>query len=62
METPNGRSFPYLGAFKRFFETYTLVQKEKKNPLFANYIEPQKALGMTLQGARRMRGWNRLVG
>jgi Ser/Thr protein kinase RdoA (MazF antagonist) len=29
-----------------------------RNPLFANYIEPQKALSMTLQGTQRIRGWN----
>jgi Ser/Thr protein kinase RdoA (MazF antagonist) len=31
---------------------------EGRYPLFANYIEPQKALSMTLQGTRRIRGWN----
>lgn len=31
---------------------------EGRNPLFANHIEPQKALGMTLQGTKRIRGWN----
>jgi Ser/Thr protein kinase RdoA (MazF antagonist) len=31
---------------------------EGRNPLFANYIEPQNALGMILQGTQRIRGWN----
>ncbi len=31
---------------------------EGKNPLFANYIEPQKTLSMTAQGAQRIRSWN----
>ncbi len=31
---------------------------EGRNPLFANYIEPQKALAMTMQGTQRIRGWN----
>lgn len=31
---------------------------EGRNPLFANHIEPQKALEMTLQGTQRIRGWN----
>ncbi|MFD1676026.1 phosphotransferase [Alicyclobacillus fodiniaquatilis] len=28
-----------------------------KNPLFANYIAPEKALATTLQGTQRIRGW-----
>ncbi|QYR22296.1 phosphotransferase [Paenibacillus sp. sptzw28] len=30
---------------------------EGRNPLFANHIEPQKAIGMTMQGTERIRGW-----
>ncbi|UVI29042.1 phosphotransferase enzyme family protein [Paenibacillus spongiae] len=29
-----------------------------RNPIFANHIEPDKALSMTLQGTGRIRGWN----
>lgn len=31
---------------------------EGRNPLFANHIEPQKTLVMTLQGTQRIRKWN----
>lgn len=31
-----------------------------RNPLFANYIEPQKALSLTLQGTKRIRDWKNL--
>jgi Ser/Thr protein kinase RdoA (MazF antagonist) len=30
---------------------------EGRSPRFANHIEPQQALGRTLQGTRRIRGW-----
>jgi homoserine kinase type II len=31
---------------------------EGRNPLFANHIEPQNAVSMTLQGTERIRGWS----
>ena len=34
------------------------VSAEAKFPVFANYIEPHQALNKTLQGTRRVRGWN----
>ena len=34
------------------------VSAEAKFPVFANYIEPHQALNKTLQGTRRIRGWN----
>ncbi len=48
---------PWLGRM------HTVTQRiqsspDGKRPLFANYIEPHKALDMTLQGTRRIRSWN----
>lgn len=34
------------------------VSAEAKFPVFANYIEPHQVLNKTLQGTRRVRGWN----
>jgi Ser/Thr protein kinase RdoA (MazF antagonist) len=49
---------PLLGRIHTILRDVHFSTEGKKKPLFANYIEPQKALGMTLQGTQRIRGWN----
>jgi Ser/Thr protein kinase RdoA (MazF antagonist) len=50
------RSLPVLGRIHAILRG-VLFSAEGRSPRFANYIEPQQALGRTLQGTRRIRGW-----
>jgi Ser/Thr protein kinase RdoA (MazF antagonist) len=50
------RGLPVLGRIHTILRGIPLGV-EGRSPLFANHIEPQQALGRTLQGTRRIRGW-----
>lgn len=47
---------PWLGRIHTAIQAIP-SSPDGKRPLFANSIEPQQALGMTLQGTRRIRSW-----
>ncbi|WP_308635783.1 phosphotransferase enzyme family protein [Paenibacillus silvisoli] len=49
---------PLLGRIHTILRDVQFSTEGKKNQPFANYIEPQNALGMTLKGIQRIRGWN----
>ena len=49
-------ALPILGQIHTILRDVE-VGPEGRKPLFANHIEPQEALGWTLRGTQRMRGW-----
>lgn len=49
---------PLLGRMHAVLREVRFGSEGSKNPVFANYIEPQVAYERTLQGTRRIRGWN----
>ncbi len=50
------RGLPVLGRIHTILREIPFGS-EGRNPRFANHIEPQNALGMTVQGTQRIRGW-----
>jgi Ser/Thr protein kinase RdoA (MazF antagonist) len=51
------RGLPTLGRIHTILRELPFGS-EGRNPRFANHIGPQNALGMTVQGTQRIRGWN----
>jgi homoserine kinase type II len=47
---------PLLGRIHSLLETVT-ISADGRRPVFANHIAPEDALGGTLRGTRRIRGW-----
>jgi Ser/Thr protein kinase RdoA (MazF antagonist) len=52
------QGLPVLGRMQAILRGVSF-SAEGRTPLFANHIEPQNTLGMTVQGTRRIRGWQR---
>jgi len=50
-------ALPILGQIHTILRDVE-VGPDGKKPLFANHIEPQDALGRTLRGTQRIRGWD----
>lgn len=51
------KGLPLLGRIHTILKEVQ-CSTDGKNPPFANYIEPEKALEKTLQGTQRIRSWN----
>lgn len=51
------KGLPLLGRIHTILKEVQ-CSTDGKNPPFANYIEPEKVLEMTLQGTQRIRSWN----
>ncbi len=50
------QALPLLGRIHTILQAVE-IGLDGKHPMFANHIEPQDALGKTLGGTQRMRGW-----
>lgn len=51
------RGMPLLGRIHTLLRDVTEVSADGRTAVFANYVAPQDALGGTLRGTQRIRGW-----